>query len=158
MSSVVEILRSLFPNFEKARLERRRIRQRYRKNFAALDRSNSQLYIITTSEFSPEHLPNWIEKRQIKADHLIQKHGAAVNNEIYRFYDDDYSKVKSEMEYTVRGITAQNWLSILLEMVFIIFVVMSLSMAVYIGIAGLDTIASEISNLAGFVFARGELF
>lgn len=145
--SLFDTLGRLFPDFDKARVERRKIRQRYRKNLAALDRHNGEIYIITTKNYSPEYLPNWVEKQQIKTDHLIQEHGSARNNEIYRYTREDGSEIVSAMKSTIRRITIQNWVSLLVEIVFILFVILCLSLALLLGIVGIETAASEVGNV-----------
>lgn len=147
MKSLFDTIRSLLPDFSKARRERRKIRQRYRKNLTAFKRDNGLIYVITTTDYSPEYLPNRIEKNQIRTDHLIQKKGSRATNAAYRISQDERSAVEEELENTIKQITIYNYISIVTEIAFIFLVVSALSFAVYLGIAGIGTAISDISTL-----------
>lgn len=146
MESIVDTLRSLFPDFGKARRARRKIRQRYRENLTALERENAEVFTVDGGDYSPEYLPNWVEKRHVQADHLIQSNGSLMSRGMYRIPDDASSEVKTSMESVVQGITIQNYLSIFLEIIFILFVVLAISTAVFVGLSGIGGIISGISS------------
>lgn len=145
MSAAFDILRDLFPDFAKARRERNRIRKRYRDNLNALDRDDI-VFTISKRDYSPEYLGNRTEKKLSDADHLIKKHGSQSNPHSYQITSNK-DEVEEAMEDVVKSITRWNYLNIFAEIVFIVFTVGCISLAVYLSIAGIGTAVSQIASL-----------
>jgi len=145
MSVALDTLRDLLPDFAKARRERNRIRKRYRDNLYSLDRDDL-VFTISSRDYNPEHLGNRTEKKSSHADHLIKKHGAQSNPNSYRITSSK-DEVEKAMESVVKSINRMNYLSLLTEFVFIVFVVLSISVAVYLAIAGIGTVVSQLAGL-----------
>ena len=145
MSAALDTLRDLLPDFAKARRERNRIRKRYRDNLNSLDRDDL-VYTISSRDYNPEYLGNRAEKKSSHADHLIQKHGAQSNPDSYRVTSNE-DEVEEAMEGVVKSINRMNYLSLFTEIVFIAFVVICISLAVYLAIAGIGTVISQLAGL-----------
>lgn len=150
MSNILDSLHSISPDFAEARRERKKIRQRYRKNISSLQGGASgEVYTISSSNCSPEYLSNWAEKKHIRADQFIKQNGELMSMGHYRISAEDSSEAIRLMNGAVRLITVRNWLSLLVEVVFIILVLTSLIVAVYFAFSGLGTVTSELSSSSG---------
>lgn len=145
MSAALDTLRDLFPDFAKARQERNTIRKRYRDNLNALDRDDL-VYEISSRDYNPEYLGNITEKKSSHADHLIQKYGAQSDPHSYRVTSNE-GEVEEAMEEVVKCINIRNYLSIFAEIAFIVFTVVCISLAVFLAIAGIGTVVSQITGL-----------
>lgn len=147
MKFLLEIIQSTLPDFRTARRERVKIRRLYRKNKTALDRDSGEVCVITTTNYSPEYLPNWIEKHQIQTDHLIQEYGSAVSNREFRIPQERREEIKNYLSKTVNMISLYNYVSLGIEIVFIIFIIFCICISIYAGIAGIGSIISTIQRL-----------
>ncbi|KAA9398518.1 hypothetical protein Har1130_03695 [Haloarcula sp. CBA1130] len=145
MSAALDTLRDLFPDFGKARRERNRIRKRYRDNLNALDRDDA-VFTISSRDYSPEYLGNRTEKKLSDADHLIQKHGSQSDPHSYQVTSNE-DEVEEAMADVVTSITRRNYLNIFAEIVFIVFTVVCISLAILLAIAGIGTVVSQITGL-----------
>lgn len=145
MSAALDTLRDLLPHFAKARRERNKIRKRYRDNLNSLDRDDL-VYAISSRDYNPEYLGNRTERKSSHADHLVQKHGARSNPDSYRVTSNE-DEVEEAMEDVVKSINRMNYLSLFTEIVFIVFVVICISLAVYLAIAGIGTVVSQLAGL-----------
>lgn len=145
MSAALDTLRDLLPDFAKARRERNKIRKRYRDNLNSLDRGEV-VYTISSRDYNLEYLGNRAERKSSHADHLIQKHGSQSGPSSYRItgHEED---VEEAMEDIVASITWLNYFNLITELIFIVFVVLCISLAIYLAIAGLDTAISQASGM-----------
>lgn len=145
MSAALDTLGDLLPDFAKARRERNKIRKRYRDNLNSLDRDDL-VYTISSRDYNPEYLGNRTEKKSSHADHLIQKHGAQSNPNSYRVISNE-DGVEIAMDDVVQSINRMNYLSLFAEIVFTVFIVICISLAVYLAIAGIGTVVSQLAGL-----------
>lgn len=145
MSAALDTLRSLLPDFGKARRERNKIRKRYRDNLNSVDRDDL-VYTISSRDYNPEYLGNRTEKKSTHADHLVQKHGAQSNPNSYRIIDNE-EEVKDAMENVVKSITYLNCLSLVTEILFIMVVIFCVSLAVYLAIGGIETFVTQLASM-----------
>jgi hypothetical protein len=77
---------------------------------------------------------------------ILSKHGTQANPNTYRVTRNE-AEVEETMEDVVKLIDHINYLSLLVEVVFIIFTVVCISLAVFLAIAGTGTVISQISGL-----------
>lgn len=145
MSAALDAIKGLFPDFGTARKERNRIRNRYRKNLTALERGE-ELFIISEQDYSPEYLNNWTEKHQVRADHLIQKHGSQSGPHFFRVNKSGVDEVRKALLKTIRRIRLQNYLSLFMEILLIILVLAVIGGAIYLGIAGFEDLAGLLNT------------
>lgn len=145
MSAILDTLRDLFPDFAKARRKRNKIRKRYRDNLNALDRDDL-VWIISSRDYATEFLGNRTEKKLSDADHLIQKHGSKSDPHSYQVTSNE-DEVEEAMEAVVKSINRMNYLNLFAEIVFIVFTVVCISLAVYLAIAGIGTVVSQLTGL-----------
>lgn len=138
MSSIVNFLRKVYPDFAEARKARRDIRQQYRKNWKALERNDDVSLILETNN-NTEYLTRRAEEAAVEADHLIKKYGSQSDLYQYRLTSNE-KEVKEKFKKTITKIDRRNWLSYFMEFVFIAFVTLSFAASVLIGVSGVDKI------------------
>lgn len=140
--SVFEALQNLFPDFAEARRKRRSIRKEYRDKLNSIKR-NEGVEAGTRLAVAPQYLVGRAEHKFTTVNHLIQKYGSISSSRSYRIKDNQ-DEVEEAIEELTTAITLRNWISIGTEIVFIIFVVGSLATSLFLGLVGIDAIASAI--------------
>lgn len=145
MSSVADTLRGIFPDFEKARRARRRIRRQYRENLKSLERGDS-VKILQPSEPDAAYLNRKSEEACSKSDHLIRENGSHSRRFSYQIRSNP-DEVREAMEVVIRLINRQNYVSIIAEGGLIIFGVLIVGFAIFLGMAGIETAFDEIGKL-----------
>ena len=141
MSAALNTLRQVFPDFAKARRERNKIRKRYRDNLYSLDRDDV-VYPVTSQDYKPEYLGNRTEKKLSYANHIMIKYGSGFPPRAYQIEKNE-KEVRESMEEVISSINRYNYLSLITEVAFIVVVVLCISVAVYLAIAGIDAIMSQ---------------
>lgn len=138
MSSIVNFLRKVYPDFAQARKSRREIRQQYRKNLKALDREDDVSLVMTTDN-ETGYLTRRAEKAAVDVDHLIKKHGSRSDPYFYRITSND-EIVEESFNEAIKKIDRRNILSYIVEIFFVVFVILIFSFSISIGAYGVENI------------------
>lgn len=146
MSLIPDTLGILYPDFAKARRERRKIRRQCLNNLAEIGRSN-ELYRIDFDGDNLEFLNRKAEQYAVEADSLLKSEGSPVGAGVYKINYREHSTIEEELENCVIEINKQNYLSLGAQIVLIIFVVGAVSLALFLGIIGIGSLATELGNL-----------
>ncbi|WP_152420096.1 hypothetical protein [Halorubrum distributum] len=140
--SVFEALQKLFPDFGEARRKRRSIRKEYRDRLNSIKR-NEGVEAGTRLAVAPQYLGDRAEQKFTRVNHLIQEYGSISSSRSYRIKDNQ-DEVEEAIDELISAITLRNWISIGTEIVFIVFVVGALATSLFLGLVGVDAIASAI--------------
>jgi hypothetical protein len=146
VSTVTDILGVIYPDFGKARRERRKIRRKCRDNLAEIGRSH-ELYRIDMDGRRLEFLNETAEEFAVEADSLIKTKGSPVGRGAYKINPSNHSDIERELNGCISEINTQNRWSLGAQIALIVFVVGTLAIAIFLGIVGIGTVATEVGKL-----------
>ena len=134
-----DIFTKVIPNFSKARQERNKIRDQYRFCLKSIERGDD-FVIPSSKDYEIEYLGNKSEKKRAEVMNLIKKHGG---EDRYSYHvQSNEEEIKEELEKLIDSITNRNRISIIVQIVFTIFLILMLSIAIAIGLLGIDSIVA----------------
>lgn len=140
MSSIIQFLKKVYPDFAQARKFRRNIRKQYRKNLKALDRGDD-VSLVMVGEDREDYLTQRAEKAAVNADHLIKKSGSRSDPYLYRITSGE-DEVRDAFEDTIRKINRRNWMSYGVEFLFVEFVFLIFAFSISVGAYGIENIVN----------------
>lgn len=144
MSSIIEFLKKVYPDFAQARKFRRDIRKQYRQNLKALDRGDD-VSLVMVGEDREDYLTRRAEKAAVNADHLVKKSGSQSDPFVYRITSDE-DEVRDAFKDTIKKINRRNWLSYGVEFLFVGFVLLVFAFSISIGAFGIENIVDWLMS------------
>lgn len=144
MSSIVDFLKKVYPDFAKARKSRREIRQKYRENLKALERDDTVTLVMTSND-KTGYLTKRSEKAATEADHLSKKYGSESDPFRYKITQDK-DEVRNAFENVIEEIDRRNKLSYGVEILFVAFVILAFTLSISIGAYGVENLIEWLIN------------